>query len=253
MRLKNKVAIITGAGSGIGEAIAMRCFKEGSHVGLIDIDIENANRVVKNLISSEIKCLAINCDVTDKAAVEKSVQTINTDLGSPDILVNCAGITNVALLESVTQSDWDRVMNVNLKGYLNCTQGVVRYMKGKGYGKIINIASLAYLGKESRIAYCTSKAGVIGFTRTAALELSKYGINVNSVSPGFIETPLTRKTTPPESEEYKDIIRRTPLRRAGKAEDIANIVLFLASDESSFITGQNIIVCGGRSISSAFF
>jgi NAD(P)-dependent dehydrogenase (short-subunit alcohol dehydrogenase family) len=253
MKLRNRVAIITGGGSGIGEAVAMRFFEEGSHVGLIDIDIENANRVLKKLTSPQIQCLALRCNVANKAEVDKTFQEINTNLGSPDILVNCAGITNVALLESVTQSDWDRVMDVNLKGYLNCTQAVLRYMRDKGYGKIVNIASLAYLGKETRIAYCTSKAGVIGFTRTAALELAKYEINVNAVSPGFIETPLTRKTIPPESEEYKDIIRRTPLKRAGKPEDIANIVLFLVSDDASFITGQNIIVCGGRSISSAFF
>jgi 3-oxoacyl-[acyl-carrier protein] reductase len=253
MRLKNVVTVVTGGGSGIGEVIARRLCQEGSSIGILDIDIGNADRVVKELNSKDRKCIAIECDVTDRAQTEESVNRINDLLGSIDVLINCAGVITVALLDAITQVDWDRVMNINLKGYFNCIQCAAKYMKEKKYGKIINIASLAYLGKEGRIPYCTSKAGVIGLTRTVALELGKYGINVNAVSPGFIDTPMTMKTTPRDGDEYKNIIGRTPLRRAGKPVDIANIALFLASEESSFITGQNIIVCGGRSIASAYF
>jgi 3-oxoacyl-[acyl-carrier protein] reductase len=253
MRLKNVVTIVTGGGSGIGEVIAERFVEEGSRICILDIDIANADRVVKKLNSKENKCIAIQCDVTDRAQTEESAKKVREYLGSIDIVINCAGIITVALLDEVTQTDWDRVMNINLKGYFNCIQSTAKYMKERNYGKIINIASLAYLGKEGRIPYCTSKAGVIGLTRTVALELGKWGINVNAVSPGFIDTPMTIRTTPRDSDEYKNIIGRTPLRRAGKPEDIANIALFLASDESSFITGQNIIVCGGRSIASAYF
>jgi NAD(P)-dependent dehydrogenase (short-subunit alcohol dehydrogenase family) len=194
------------------------------------------------------KAMGINVNVTHKADVGKAVEQALSQFGKVDILVNNAGLVKPALLEDVQDGDWDEVVNVNLKGTFFCTRAVLPFMKKVRYGKIINISSRASLGKEVRTVYGATKAALIGVTRTWALELAQYNINVNAIGPGPIATELFTAANPMDSPRTKAIIAGIPLRRVGQPEDVANLVSFLASDESSFITGQVIFICGGLTV-----
>ncbi len=252
-RLQGKVALITGGARGIGKAAAMKMVGEGASVALFDILPSELEKTAGELRACGGKSLGVRVDVTKREEVEKAVEKAAALLGGVHILVNNAGIVKPASLEDVKEGDWDEVVNVNLKGPLFCTQAVLPYMKKARYGKIVNISSRASLGKEIRTGYSATKAGLIGMTRTWALELGEYNINVNAIGPGPIATELFTAANPADSPRTKAIIEGVPLKRIGRPEDIANVIVFLSSDESSFITGQVIFACGGLTVGLAHY
>jgi NAD(P)-dependent dehydrogenase (short-subunit alcohol dehydrogenase family) len=227
--------------------------KEGASVALLDILPEDLARLGKELKALGGKTLGIETDVTQKKEVEKAVEKILSKWGRVDILVNNAGIVKPAPLENVQEKDWDQVVDVNLKGAFFCTRAVLPSMKTHRYGKIVNLSSRASLGKELRTVYAATKAALIGLTRTWALELAQYNINVNAIAPGPIATELFTSANPADSPRTKAIINGIPLKRMGQPEDVGNLILFLASDESSFITGQVIFICGGITVGLAHY
>jgi len=247
-KLQDRVAIITGAARGIGKAAAFKMVREGASVALLDILSEEVTRVAKDLQASGGKALGISADIRHKDEVDRAVDRALKHFGRVDILVNNAGVVNPALLEDVKEKDWEEVIGVNLKGASFCTQAVIQTMKKNRYGKIINIGSRASLGKELRTVYSATKAGLIGVTRTWALELGQYNINVNYIGPGPIATELFKSVNPENSPQTRAILNGIPLKRMGQPEDVANLASFLASDEASFITGQAIFICGGLTV-----
>jgi NAD(P)-dependent dehydrogenase (short-subunit alcohol dehydrogenase family) len=249
-RLQNRVALVTGAARGIGRATAEKMLQEGASVALLDIQEADLTRTVEELKTFG-KALGIRMNVTSTDEVDRAVDQIIAQWGRVDILVNNAGAGGAARLEDVTSEDWDRVVNVNLKGTFFCTRAVLPNMQKNRYGKIVNIGSRAGLGKEERTVYAATKAGLIGVTRTWALELARYNINVNYVGPGPIETEFFMANNTPE--QTRAILGTVPLQRMGKPRDVANLISFLASDEASFITGQSIFICGGITVGLVHF
>jgi 3-oxoacyl-[acyl-carrier protein] reductase len=246
MKLKDKVAIVTGSGQGIGREIALTFAKEGAKVVVSDIT-EKIHEVVKEIEALGSQALAVKCDVSKLSDAEKMVKETVKKFGRVDILVNNAGIFPFKPFTEMSEADWDKVLNVNLKGTFNCTKAVIPYMIKQKYGKIINISSIAgtVVGFQQLTHYCASKAGIVGFTKALALELAPYGINVNAIAPGPIETPGTQALG---KEVYEQIKKALPIGRWGKPSEIANIALFLASEDSSLITGQCIVADGGYSL-----
>lgn len=244
MRLKNRVAIITGGARGIGKAIALTFAREGAKVALIDVEQERLGASREEIGKNGGKAIALICDITKSFEVKAMVNQVKKTFGRIDILVNNAGIIRRGTIETVTEEDWDRVIEVNLKGTFNCSKAVVEAMKSQRYGKIVNISSIA--GKMGDITsapgYGPSKAGIDALTKTLARQLAPYGINVNAVSPHAIETEMSAQWS---EERRKEIIASIPLGRLGTPQDVADAVLFLASDESSFITGEILDVNGG--------
>ena len=247
-RLTGRVAIITGAARGIGKAMAFKMVREGASVALLDILSEEVAQVAQDLEVISGKALGIKTDVSHKNEVNQAVERTLKHFGKVDILVNNAGVVNPALLEDVKEKDWEEVIGVNLKGTFYCTQAVLPSMKKNRYGKIVNIGSRASLGKEERTAYSATKAGLLGVTRTWALELGQYNINVNYIGPGPIATELFKSVNPENSPKTRATLKGIPLKRMGQPEDVANLASFLASDEASFITGQAIFICGGITV-----
>ena len=244
MKLKDRVAMVTGAGRGIGKAISLTFVREGAKVALIDVD-KGVLEAAKNEIEKRRgEGIAIPCDITKSADVKAAIYQVQKTFGRIDILVNNAGIIRRGTIETVTEEDWDRVIEVNLKGTFNCCKAVAGIMKQQGYGKIVNVSSIA--GKIGDITsapgYGPSKAGVDALTKTLARQLASYGINVNAVSPHAIETEMSAQWS---EERRREIIASIPLGRLGKPEDVAEAVLFLTSNESSFITGEILDVNGG--------
>ena len=252
-RLKDRNAIITGAARGIGKASAFKMVSEGASVVLADIREEQLMRAADELKALGGNAFAVTADIGNRSEVARMVDSAERQLGSIDILVNNAGIVCPAPLEEVKEEDLDAVIKTNLKGAFFCTQAAVPYMKRKSYGKIVTIGSRASLGKLDRTAYAATKAGLIGMTRTWALELARHNINVNYIGPGPIATELFTGANPENSEKTKAIIAGIPLKKMGTPDDVANLVSFLASDEASFITGQSIFICGGITVGLAHF
>jgi len=243
MRLEGKVCMITGAGSGIGKAASLIFAQEGALVIACDISEENLRLLAKEAEGLPGKVETYVLDVTDRGQVKRVVDEVIEKHGRIDVLVNNAGITRDALLVRMTEEDWDAVVSVNLKGVFNVTQAVVPHMMRQRSGSIINTSSVVGLyGNPGQTNYAATKAGVIGMTKTWAKELAARNIRVNAVAPGFIETPMTEKL-PEKAKEQA--LSRIPLGRFGKPEEVAYVYLFLASDESSYITGQVIGVDGG--------
>ena len=242
MRLENKVAIITGAGSGIGKETAILFAKEGAKVIVADMN-EKAGQETVAEINKNGEAFFIKLDVSKR---EQSIQMVKTTLekyGRIDVLINNAGIVQDAFLSKMTEEQWDKVINVNLKGVFNCTQAVVEVMMNQGKGVIINTSSIVGLnGNVGQVNYAATKAGLIGMTKTLAKELGKKGIRVNAVAPGFIATPMTSNVPEKILEMMKE---KTPLRRLGEPKDVANAYLFLASDEANFVNGAVLCVDGG--------
>jgi 3-oxoacyl-[acyl-carrier protein] reductase len=245
MKLKGKVAIVTGAAHGIGRGIALALAKEGAKVVVSDISDKTAD-VVKKIESLGSEVLAVKVNVADSKETEKMAKAAVKKFGRIDILVNNAGIYPFKPLIEMKEEDWDKVMGVNLRGVFNSTKAVLPKMIEQKNGNIINIASIAgaVVGYPNLVHYSASKGGVLGFTRAAALELAQYGIRVNAIAPGAIETPGTKVL----GEVLKQIEQTIPQRRIGQPNDIANLVVFLASDDSSYITGQLIVADGGLTI-----
>jgi NAD(P)-dependent dehydrogenase (short-subunit alcohol dehydrogenase family) len=245
MRLKDKVAIVTGSGRGIGEGVVLRFAEEGAKLVINDVNEADAKAVVDKIKAKGGQAVAVLGSVADRAVVQKMVDTAVKEFGTLDIIVNNAGITRDSILHKMTDEQWDPVISVNLTGVFYGIQCAARVMREKGYGKIINISSTSALGNVGQINYSASKAGVIGMTKTAAKELGAKGVNVNAIAPGMIWTDMM-KNMPPETLKQMDAMLPfiVPMNRKGSPLDIANLALFLASDESSFITGQ-IIFCDG--------
>ena len=248
MLLKDKVSIVTGAAEGIGNAIAALFSKEGSYVVLADINIEKAKKEAKKIReSTNRKTLAIGVDVTKKSDIEKVVRKTIEKFGRIDILVNNAGIAKEMPLLDFTEEWWDKIMDVNLKGPFLFIQSVGEIMVEQKSGKIINISSGSAINPYMyQAAYGPSKAGLVSLTRNAALELGKYGINVNAILPGTTATEMGLKYIEKEGKSIEDIKEETALKRLGRPIDQANVVLFLASHLSDHITGEAIITSAGQ-------
>lgn len=245
MRLEGRCALVTGGGQGIGEAICERVAAEGAKVAVVDMNVETAERVAARLRASGATAIAAKADVADRAQARAAVASAIAELGRLDILVNNAAIGRHQNLDDMPERDWDDLMNVNAKSCFNFCQAVLAHMKERRSGKIVNIVSRAILGNPRETNYSASKAAVVGFSRALALELAPHGINVNCVAPALVDTPWTQAL--PE-EARQRAVRLIPMGRMGRPRDIANAVLFLASDEADFITGQTVHVCGGRSV-----
>ena len=241
--LAGKVAMVTGAAQGIGKAVALLLARNGADIIVADINLEKAEETAKEIQALGRKALAVKVDVGNLDDVIRVVQTVLEEFSQIDILVNNAGINRDKLILRMTEEDWDVVLKINLKGTFNCTKAVVRHMSKQRSGKIVNIASVVgEMGNAGQANYAASKAGVIGFTKTVAREFAQRGINVNAIAPGYIETPMTDVL----AEKVKEQLRRMiPMERLGKPEDVAEAVLFLVSEASSYITGQVLNVNGG--------
>ncbi|MEO0144579.1 MAG: 3-oxoacyl-ACP reductase family protein [candidate division WOR-3 bacterium] len=243
MKLKDRVAIVTGAGQGIGKSIAISLAEEGAKVVVTDVSGKEKD------VALEIgeNALYFKLDVANYQEVQSVVKEVWERFGRVDILVNNAGIYPFKSFDEMTEEEWDKVIQINLKGVFNCTKAVLPYMKIQKYGKIINISSIAgtFIGFPNLTHYCATKAGIVGFTRALALEVAQYGIYVNAIAPGPVETPGTQILDTTIIERIKQAM---PIGRWGKPEEIAKIVVFLASEDSSLITGQVIVADGGYSI-----
>ena len=247
-----RVAIVTGAARGIGAATALRLAQDGFAVAVLDLDEGSAKGTVEAIESTGGRALAVGADVSDADQVEAAVERIVAELGAPTVLVNNAGVTRDNMLFKMTEDDWDTVMNVHLRGSFLMSREVQKHMVEARYGKILNLSSVSALGNRGQANYAAAKMGLQGFTRTLALELGAFGINVNAIAPGFIVTDMTDATARRvgvEPEEFrKGAAERSPLRRIGYPEDIAAAAAFLCSDEAAFITGQTLYVDGGAKI-----
>ncbi|HEX4630555.1 MAG TPA: 3-oxoacyl-[acyl-carrier-protein] reductase [Chthoniobacterales bacterium] len=244
MRFENQVAVVTGAGRGIGHAIALRLAKEGARVASVSRTEANAQKTADEINSTRADAArAYAVDVADQAAVQKAAAEIFEAFGRVDILVNNAGVTRDGLSMRLSMDDWDTVLNTNLKGAFNFTQAVMRPMIKQRSGRIINISSISGLtGNAGQANYAASKAGLIGLTKTLARELASRGITVNAVAPGLIETDMT---TVLSDEVRQAILQKIPLGKLGEPDDIAGAVAYLASPEAKYITGQVLTVDGG--------
>lgn len=242
--LQGKTALVTGASKGIGKAIALRFAEEGANVAFTYLSsVEQGKALETELASRGIKAKGYRSDASDFAQAEKLINDVIADFGSLDILINNAGITMDNLLLRMNEEAWDRVMNVNLKSCFNTVKAVTKPMMKQKSGSIINMTSVVGIkGNAGQANYAASKAGIIGFTKSVALEIGSRGIRCNAVAPGFIETEMTDKLDAKTVQIWRDAI---PLKRGGKPEDVADVCVFLASDMSSYVTGQVIQVDGG--------
>jgi 3-oxoacyl-[acyl-carrier protein] reductase len=249
-RYAGRVAVVTGSARGIGAATARRFADEGASVAVLDLNEDTAAETASSLGAE--KAIGVACDVAESSSVDAAVSRVVDELGKVDVLVNNAGVTRDNLLFKMTEDDWDAVMNVHLRGSFLMSRAVQKHMVAAKFGKIVNLSSVSALGNRGQANYSAAKMGLQGFTRTLALELGPFGINVNAIAPGFIVTDMTDATARRvgvEPEEYrKAAAERTPVRRVGYPEDIAAAAAFLCSDEASFITGQTLYVDGGAKI-----
>jgi len=243
MKLENKVAVVTGAAQGIGAAIVQRLLEDGvASVVALDINQEQLERTAKELDITGKRFIAMKCNVADRNEVSAVFSKIYEKLGKVDILVNNAGILRDVMFHKMTPEQWDAVISVNLTSVYNCCQAVVGEMRKQKYGKIVNLSSTSAWGNVGQVNYSASKAGIIGITKSLAKELGNRNITVNAIAPGLIDTEMTRNMPEPVRSMA---LMLCPAARVGNPSEIASVVSFLASDDSSFVNGECIKVCGG--------
>jgi 3-oxoacyl-[acyl-carrier protein] reductase len=243
------VAIVTGAAQGIGAATAVRLAADGNAVAVLDLDAASCSATVEKIVADGGRALAVAADVSDGQAVDAAVQRVASELGPPAILVNNAGVTRDNLLFKMSDSDWDTVMSVHLRGSFLMTRAAQAFMTRGHWGRIVNLSSVSALGNRGQANYSAAKAGLQGLTKTLAIELGRFGITVNAIAPGFIATEMTRATAKRTGVPWEEFKQRgaasIPVGRVGEPEDIAAAVSFLAGEEAGFVSGQVIYVAGG--------
>jgi NAD(P)-dependent dehydrogenase (short-subunit alcohol dehydrogenase family) len=246
--LKDKVAVVTGARRGMGRTHALTLAKAGAKVVVSDIDQKDCEKVVEEIEKAGGEALAVKCDVSSKSEVEKMFQEAVKKWGKIDILVNNAGIAQFKPFLDLTEEEWDRTININLKGYFLCSQAAAKEMVKQKSGVIVNIASIAMgqvgVGYQALAHYSATKGGIVAMTQAIALELAPYNIRVNAISPGAIETPMVGPLAS-DPKVLEATLSQIPMKRMGQPQEISNMVLFLASDESSYMTGSTVVVDGG--------
>jgi 3-oxoacyl-[acyl-carrier protein] reductase len=249
MSVDQRVAIVTGAARGLGAATAVRLAADGMAVAVLDLDEAATKPTVDAIADAGGRALGVGADVADAAAVEAAVARVTAELGAPTVLVNNAGITRDNLLFKMTETDWDSVMGVHLRGAFLMTKTVQQHMVAAKWGRIVNLSSTSALGNRGQANYATAKAGLQGFTKTLAIELGKFGITANCIAPGFIVSDMTRATAERIGEDWESYVSaraaQIPVARAGQPEDIAHTVSFLVSEGAGFVSGQVLYVAGG--------
>jgi 3-oxoacyl-[acyl-carrier protein] reductase len=250
-RFDDQVVIVTGGAQGIGAATAQRFADEGAAVAVVDLTAERAQGTVEKIRANGGTAIAVAADVASAASAAAAVERTVAELGKVDVLVNNAGVTRDNLLFKMTEEDWDTCVDVSLKGAFLMTQAAQRHMVPAKRGKVVSLSSISALGNRGQANYSAAKAGVQALTATMAVELGPYNINVNAVAPGFVQTPMTEATAArigvPAQEFVEAAAQQHPLRRVAQPEDIAAVIVFLASEDARHITGQTIYVNGGRS------
>jgi 3-oxoacyl-[acyl-carrier protein] reductase len=243
------VAIVTGAGRGIGAAIAERLGADGLAVACLDIDESTARETADRLGAAGVRAAAYAADVSDEAAVEKVVSAVARELGAPTVLVNNAGVLRDNLLFKMSAGDWDTVMQVHLRGTFLMTRAVQRHMTEARWGRVVNLSSTSALGNRGQANYAAAKAGLQGFTKTVAHELGKFGVTCNAVAPGFIVTEMTKATAERVGQSFEEFsaarVAGIPVARAGQPEDVAEAVAYFCSPAAGFVSGQVLYVAGG--------
>ncbi|MDQ3510013.1 MAG: glucose 1-dehydrogenase [Actinomycetota bacterium] len=243
--LEGRVAIVTGGGGGLGEGICSALAAAGASVAVADVDLGKAERMSERVSADGGRCVPVEVDISDRGSVEAMVGKVAEEFGGVDILVNNAAVYPLRPWMEIEEDEWDRVMSVNVKGYFLCSRAAFPFMKERGGGRIINIASVTFfVGQPGLLSYVSSKGGVVGFTRTLAREIGSEGVTVNAISPGAF--PTDAEKIHPNQEEYNQrMLDQQSVKRRGRPGDIGNLAAFLASDAASFITGQTIEVDGG--------
>jgi 3-oxoacyl-[acyl-carrier protein] reductase len=238
--LSGRVAVVTGAGRGIGAATARKLAADGARVAVVDLNEDLCRETVGAITAAGGEAMAVGCDVSNAEQVERAFERIANEWGRMDILVNNARVTRDNLLFKMSEGDWDTVMNIHLKGSFLCSRAAQKHMVQNKYGKIVNLSSTSALGNRGQANYSAAKAGLQGFTKTLAKELGKFGVTANAVAPGFIATEMTEDL--PDS-----ILDVVPAKRVGTPEEVAAAVRFLASDDAGYVTGSTLFVDGGMS------
>ncbi|WP_433249681.1 glucose 1-dehydrogenase [Actinomadura nitritigenes] len=250
--LDGRVALVTGAARGIGAEIARTYARAGARVGVLDLKEDLIGDTVSGIRDAGGQAIGLGADVSDAEQVDRAVRRLADEFGGLDIAVNNAGVTRDNLLFKMTEDDWDTVVAVHMRGVFLVTRAAQRIMVERRYGRVINISSTSALGNRGQANYSAAKAGIQGFTRTTAIELGPFGITVNSIGPGYVDTEMTRATAErlgvAVDQRLAEVAATLPMRRVGEPADIANAALFLASEDSGFVTGQVLYVDGGRSV-----
>ncbi|AGP60269.1 MULTISPECIES: 3-oxoacyl-ACP reductase FabG [Streptomyces] len=246
---EQRVAIVTGAARGIGAATAVRLAEEGRVVAVLDLDEGACAATVEKITEAGGKAIAVGCDVSDAEQVEAAVARVAEELGAPTILVNNAGVLRDNLLFKMSESDWDTVLNVHLRGAFLMSRACQKHMVDAGFGRIVNLSSSSALGNRGQVNYSAAKAGMQGFTKTLAIELGKFGVTANAVAPGFIATDMTAATAERVGMGFEDFQKaaasQIPVQRVGEPADIANAIAFFTGEAAGFVSGQVMYVAGG--------